>query len=186
MEPLETVASFKTRLKAELARRWLENEGISVHVLELPAKDERISSRLIDADVGGAMVRVAREDLERAQSVLVREGCTTDADDALPATAITACPERVSKKTELEESPDTEQDHIARRALLAAIVGLGTFFFLFHLYSLYVLSALDAARGPLSERGRRNVKWAFLIDYVVLGGSLLCGVVLCGGLMLSR
>src|SRR5262245_39838018 len=111
MEPLETAATFSTRVKAELALRWLEHEGVPARLIELPARDERIAARLLEERAGGAtsgvLVKVAPEDLGRARYILAREG---GEDGDLPATGITAFPERVIRKSEVADPPATEQD----------------------------------------------------------------------------
>src|SRR5262249_30252077 len=94
---------------------------------------------------------------------------------------ITACPERISKKPD-EDQPESEQDEVARRACLAAVFGLGTLPLLLHLYSLLLLLGFQEAKGPLSERGRRHLMIAIVIDALVLSTILLSLVIVCSGL----
>src|SRR5262245_48000647 len=181
MEPLETVETFTTRLDAELALRWLEDDGVSARLVDLAATSEGISATLIEAqanrEVAGVSVAVAREDLERARAILQSQA----QNDDLPATGITACPERISKKPD-EDQPESERDEVARRACLAAAFGLGTLPLLLHLYSLLVLLGFQDAKGPLSESGKRYLIIAIVIDALVLSTVVLFLVLVCSGL----
>src|SRR5438874_9618686 len=96
MEPLEPVGIFHTRLQAERARRWLEDEGVAAQLIDLGTGSAGISASLSDAvanrEVIAVRLEVASEDLQRARDILAREA---DENADLPATGITTCPERV-------------------------------------------------------------------------------------------
>jgi hypothetical protein len=200
MEPLETLATFNKQWKAELVRRWLTDEGISAHLLSIGPQDENISEGRIDAkspndhvsapwinlsieDEVKVIVQVAREDLGRAQAVLALHPSESEEDAALPVSAITDSPGRVSKRADVEiiERTISEQDQIVQNAFLAAIFGFVIVPPLCHLYSLILLSRLSQARGPLSERGRRFLLFTIIIDAIVVGVVLGILFLFCGG-----
>jgi hypothetical protein len=183
MDPLEPLGVFRTRSAAERARRWLDDEGISAQLTDVGPRSEGIAASLHDAaanqELGEVRLDVAREDLDLARTILAREA---DEDADLPATGITSFPERVRKKTADEDQPDSERDVIVRRAWLAAAFGLVTLPLLLHLYSLIVLLDFSQAHGPLSQRGKRQLLGAIVIDAFVVGAFLLVGLLFCGGL----
>jgi hypothetical protein len=199
MDSLETLATFNLRWKAELARRWLTDEGIAAHLVSVDpedtvsdrplgsaAKDERLSIRPIESRLKGegrVIVRVAHEDVDRANAVLALHVTDSEENEALPISGITDSPQWVSRKTDLdvEEPAESEQDIVAHKALLAAAIGIVIFPPLCHLYSLILLLGLSSTRGPLSERGRRSLIAAVIIDAVVIGVLLLILFLACGG-----
>jgi hypothetical protein len=185
MECPRTVATFKTRLDADLARRWLHDEGIDSKLTPL-IRNEGIVARLLDAKACRAgeefKLEVDQENLDCARAILARQKSDDD-DDGLPATGITACPELVSKRTDAtDDGPDSEQDQSARRAFLLAGFGFALLPVLLHLYSLIVLLGLAEAKGPLSAWGKRYFYWALAIDLSVIALVILAGFLYCSGL----
>ena len=203
---LITVATFSVDFEAELVKNRLEEEGIRVSLLgetatglyQLGYTLGGIQVQVAEEDAERALRILASLPLEREvhvegwdqspdeddegpdpepeTSITGRPGTTFE-----PATSITAHPETVRA-----EKPDAEEekapsmsavDAIAFRAWRSAIIGLLMCPpLVFHIYSVAMLIWLASVPGELSERGKRRLYGAVLIDiavFAVLGLYML-------------
>lgn len=148
------VAAFDTLMEAELARGRLESEGIGARIVD--GNTVGIAQHLSGA-LGGAKVVVAESDLAAARAVLFAPSALVEPEPA----------------PELSEEPplptvDTP-DGVAERALRAAVLGLVVFPPLLHLWSLVLV--LQVRSAPLSERARRRLRTAVILDSVALAAA---------------
>ena len=68
---------------------------------------------------------------------------------------------------ELSESETFEGDAVAQRAFRAAALGFAWCPFVMQIYSASLLLLLTTSGLPLSDRGRRQFKWALTLDLIV-------------------
>lgn len=157
------VAAFDTLMEAELARGRLEAEGIGARIVD--GNTVSIAQHLSGA-LGGVKLVVAESDHAAARALLFAPSALADDDHAL-------APEPEAPLPTLDTP-----DGVAERALRAAVLGFVLLPPLLHLWSLALAARV---RGqPLSERARRRLTIALVLDGVALAGTAAVAAVLLG------
>ncbi|MFN7130613.1 MAG: putative signal transducing protein [Myxococcales bacterium] len=139
--------------EAEILRGALEAEDVPVRLLDTGVLG--VAPQLSPL-AGGVRLQVPERELDRANRVL--EGLARDAQQGLDGES-----EPVA--------PTAEADLLARRAMIAALVGL-LVPVVFQLYALVLLARFVSAPRA-SSRGRRHAAFALLLTLLVLGPIVL-------------
>jgi len=158
---LVPVMSFVTAPEAEVARNALAEAGIQAFL-----EGDQVVSALwyLSNAIGGVKVLVAREHAARARRIL--EGSDTGeqgepcAEGAAPAAA---WPPRGFADEDAVLETDA-QDAVARRAWLAAVIGLFLCPPTLNLYSLWLLFRIAFNDAPMSSTGWRRFYGAVLVN----------------------
>jgi hypothetical protein len=177
-----TVGEFSTVGEAELARNRLEEEGIPAQL----GGAEAVAMLWAFSGAGGVQLLVAEEDAGRAEAILQRakqRGGRGRRDDYGLEENITADPEKVSvpadeapaepDEDDDEAAVETPKDGLARRAAMAAVVGLVTCPGVLHIFSVFMLLDIRDAKGELTPVGRRRAVVALVLDVLVFLGIVL-------------
>ena len=166
---LVTVATFQDSVAAELARNFLEHEGIACVLID----DTTVATDwMLSAAIGGVKLQVAALDFERAELLLAqidRERDDEDeADDEDDPTAIASLEIAEDLRAEAEDRAPINQ--LADKVFRAAVFGL--ILWPLQLYVLYLLACIFAEEGRIS-RGRRWKVWAAVVLNVPLMGVIV-------------
>jgi hypothetical protein len=174
-EPLMTVATFDVLMEAEVARGYLESEGIRCFL----ADAEMVNTAwYLSGAMGGIKLQVAKSDFLAAERLLHSRPRSAERglDDyglRRPTSAVTAEPGLVRQPPEddeePEEVPENEAEALVRQAFRASILG----FFIcppsLHVYSIYLLHEARNRSAPLRDSYRRDFWIAAVLDaFVVL------------------
>jgi len=164
---LVPVTSFATAPEAELARNALAEVGIEAFL-----EGDQVVSALwyLSNAIGGVKVLVAREHAARAREILEEkdagEGAEPSADRVALADAFPA-------KSDAAEDAVLEtdaQDAVARRAWLAAVIGLFVCPPTLNLYSLWLIFRIAFNDAPMSPTGWRRFYGAVLVNLLCFAG----------------
>jgi hypothetical protein len=170
-DPLMTVATFDILMEAELARGYLESEGIRCFL----ADAEMVNTAwYMSGAMGGIKLQVAKADFLTAERLLHNRRRSRDLDDyGLKGStdAITTQPGRLREEAdpeEPEEPPENANEALVGAAFRAAILGLVLCPPLLQLYSVFLLSQVGNRPEPLSDRHRTQFWIAAVVDSLVL------------------
>jgi hypothetical protein len=187
-DTMMTVATFDTLMEAELARSYLEGEGIRCFL----ADAEMVNTAwYLSGAMGGIKLQVAKADFLTAERLLNSrpKGALTGLDDyglRRPTEHVTAEPEHVRQPAvspeDEYEPPETQAEALVRGALRSAIIGLFLCPPCLHVYSLYLLSEAHERWQELGEDARRSFWFAAALDGVVI----VVGVLLAAWIVIAN
>jgi hypothetical protein len=169
-----TVATCQTAEEAHMLRNGLEAAGIRAFL-----SDELTTGMIwvLNNALGGVKVQVAAADVAAARAVLEAEPLTNEqlAEIEAPEADVSEeCGDEASVVQSAadpagdEFPPELPGDVLARRALVAAILGFYLCPPLLHFYSLWTLLKLGFSDHEVSPAGNRKQIGAFIIDLGVL------------------
>jgi hypothetical protein len=173
-DALMTVATFDVLMEAELARGYLENQGIRCYLADAELVN---TAWYLSAAMGGIKLQVAKADFLNAERLLHSRPAARghDVDDyglKRRSEQITEQPGRPPESDPIpqedEESPENQAETLVNSALRAAILVLFLCPPSLHLYSLYLLN--EANNRPEQLRGsyRKKRKMTAVLDFAVL------------------
>jgi hypothetical protein len=178
-DELMTVATFDTLMAAEVARGYLEREGIRCFLADAELVN---TAWYLSAAMGGIKLQVSKGDFLTAERLLHNRPVlgVGDRDDygLKPASnQITTQPSKVREPTEAEDAEDEAAENRAEALVMsasrAAIVGLFLCPPCLHLYSLYLLHEAGQRPEGLREHYRKYRLMTAIVDVVVVTGAAL-------------
>lgn len=162
-EELVAVGAWTLLSEAHLAEALLRAEGIEGRLQG--AGFAGVLPHMTDA-IGGVRLLVPASRAERAREILAAAGgAPAPGEDAAPLEA---------------EPAGSPRDAAARRAWLAAVLGIFFLPVLLQLLSLWLLRGYARAPGPASARARRQAAGALAVDLLVLGVAAAVAVAALG------
>ena len=182
-ETLMTVATFDTLMAAEVARGYLEGEGIRCFLADAELVN---TAWYLSGAMGGIKLQVAKGDFLTAERLLhsrqgLRAGDRDDYGLKPPSDQITEKPGKVRESTQAEEGEgegegegvDNPAEALVMSAFRAAIFGLLLCPPCLHLYSLYLLNEARQRPEGLREHYRKYRLVAAIVDVVVVIGAAM-------------
>jgi hypothetical protein len=195
-EPLMTVATFDSPTAAEIARTFLDAEGIRSFV----ADGEVVGAlSILSGAVGGVKLKVAKSDFLAAERLLNNQRGRYDAEprddyglplqpDAITRERPPAKPMRDSRSPEegddtgepesAEETRKGSVDDLLTKAMLVAVLGLVICPVVAQAYSLHLLGQAEALQVPLSPRQNFFLRSLQIFNTLVLAGAIFLTVIL--------
>lgn len=162
---LVTVATFQDSVAADLAKNFLEHEGIACVLID----DTTVATDwMLSAAIGGVKLQVAALNVERAEMLLARiqnerDQADDESSDEADETAIAT--REIAEDLQAEEEDRAPINQLADKAFRAAVFGL--ILWPLQLYALYLLACIFAEEGKVS-RDRRWKVWAAVVLNVPL------------------
>ena len=173
---LVPVMSFATEPEAELARHALAEAGIQAFL-----EGDQVVSIIgyLSNAIGGVKVLVAREHAGKAREILEEKDAGEGEE---PSAGRVALADAFPAKSDAAEDAVLEtdaQDAVARRAWLAAVIGLLACPPTLNLYSLWLIFRIAFNDAPMSSAGWRRFYGAVLVNLLCFAGigAFLGGVV---------
>jgi hypothetical protein len=195
-EPLMTVATFDSPTAAEIARTFLDAEGIRSFV----ADGEVVGAlSILSGAVGGVKLKVAKSDFLAAERLLNSQRGRFDAEprddyglplrrDAITQERHRGMPTRDSEYPEVtdetgepESAEETQTglvDDLLNKAMLVAVLGLVICPVVAQAYSLHLLSQAEAIPIPFSRRQTFFLRGLQIFNGLVLAGAIFLTVML--------
>jgi hypothetical protein len=173
-EPLMTVATFDSLMEAEMARSYLESEGIPCFL----ADAEMVNTAwYLSGAMGGIKLQVTKSDFLAAERLMHSRPTSAlrGLDDyglKRGTDAITAAPGQVrqppEEDKEEEEVPQNEAEALVSRALRAAILGLFLCPPCLHVYSMGLLYEARNRPESLRDSYQKDFWIAGVLDAIVM------------------
>jgi hypothetical protein len=194
-QPLMTVATFDSPTAAEIARTFLDAEGIRSFV----ADGEVVGAlSILSGAVGGVKLKVAKSDFLAAERLLNSQRGRFDAEprddyglprqrDAITQERPQRMPTRDSQSPQDDDAGEPERveetktkavDNLLNKAMLVAVVGLVICPVVAQAYSLQLLSQAQALQIPLSGTQTFFLRGLQIFNSLVLAGAIFLTVVL--------
>ena len=160
---LVTVATFSTPAEAQLAKNYLESEGMQAFV----ADEESVAMAwYLGNAYGGVKLQVFEDDARHACEVLEHHTAELDPVPGEPEGGALGQAETSEGSLALEPEPIevSEGEELATRAFRAAVLGPFLCPPTFSLLSIFVLAKLAFWQGDLSASGTRKAVAAIVLD----------------------
>jgi len=189
---LKTIATFLAPEEADLARCILDSEGISSY---LEGATTISMAWWWSNAIGGVKLQVAEADEPRARQILAQKAapergdatvltcphcgeeippgfevcwsCQSPVKEEVSAPSVNASVMLTPQEQGLELEAETPNDENAARALRAGILGIIVCPPLLNFYSLWLLLKIAYQDQLLSDKGKRQYRWAMIINLIV-------------------
>ncbi len=161
---LVTVAAFQDPVAANLAKNFLESEGIPATIV-----DEWTVSTLwsVANAIGGIKLQVAAFHLERAEMLLSQaQDDHADVDGESPATQTAIATEEIAEELRAEREDKEPVNQLVDR--LFRVLVLGMLFWPLQLYTLWLLLQLMSEPGQVSANRRWKIWVGMLLSPIIL------------------